>query len=103
MNFKELRDSMDQLLDKVSSSKTSKTITRDKYDAIIQHLTDPKIDVDPHFKAWVKKRKFALQNIPALDITNALIVPTEDGEDPEDGKTHKVALATFYLSYQLAE
>ena len=43
MNFKELRDSMDQLLDKVSSSKTSKTITRDKYDAIVQHLTDPKI------------------------------------------------------------
>ena len=82
MNFKELRDSMDQLLDKVSSSKTSKTITRDKYDAIVQHLTDPKIDVDPHFKAWVKKRKFALQNIPTLDITNALIVPTEDGEDP---------------------
>jgi transposase InsO family protein len=82
MDFQELRHTMNSFADQISNSKTSKTITREKFDRIVSHLNNQTISVDPHFRAWVKKRKFAIQNIPALEITNALIVPSDEDTDP---------------------
>ena len=60
---------------KLEDSQTSPVISAEKYDDIVAHLRAPNDKVDPHFKAWVKKRNFQLMSLPGLGIDHSLVVP----------------------------
>lgn len=63
--------------DRINSKNEEST---EKYESVIRHLTTGD-KVTPHFKAWVKKKRFSIHNIPALDIVDTLVVPADE-KDP---------------------
>ena len=64
---------------------TSQMISEEKYDAIIRHLKNPKEQIDSNFKTYIKKKKFALLDIPGINLYGVLVVPkpssSSQGED----------------------
>lgn len=48
-----------------------------KYEAIIHHLQHPEFKVEPHFKHWVKTRRFQLLDIPEEDERQVLVIPKD--------------------------
>ncbi|PIK39696.1 putative SCAN domain-containing protein 3-like [Apostichopus japonicus] len=81
MSFEPLKEHMKSTTDNLLKAKTTYVISREKYESVIRHLTTGD-NVTPHFKAWVKKKRFSIQNIPALDIVDTLVVPADEKEDP---------------------
>ncbi|XP_076037988.1 uncharacterized protein LOC143023355 [Oratosquilla oratoria] len=68
---------MQRLAERQAASTKSPTISEEKYDAIRCHLLDPSEKVDPHFRHWVKRRKFQIVNIPGLGLHQVLVIPNE--------------------------
>lgn len=48
-----------------------------KYEAIIHHLQHPEFKVEPHFKHWVKTRRFQLLDLPEEDEKQVLVIPKD--------------------------
>lgn len=61
---------------KASSSKSC-ILSQEKFDAIVRHLSFPEDKIDPHFKHWVKSRKFQLADLPGLGLFKVLVIPNE--------------------------
>ncbi|CAN9508806.1 unnamed protein product [Ophioblennius macclurei] len=78
------RQHLQVLADEFGASPRSSLISEEKYNAIIQHLQHPHEKVDPHFKHWVKKRKFQLMDLPGLGLGQVLVLPN-DNKNKDDG------------------
>ena len=50
-------------------------LTENKAQEIIAHIKNPVEKVDHNFKHWVKTRGLKLITLPALGVTDSLIVP----------------------------
>ena len=66
------RQICDELMNKMIASQKSTIITTEKYHKIVEHLKNPTIPVNAHFKHWVKTKGFYLYNEPALNIIDVL-------------------------------
>ena len=72
-------------------SKKSPVITKVKYDAIVKHLRNLNDKVDAHFRHWVKGREFKLLDMPALGLSDTLVVPKKnDKQTDTDSRYLKV-------------
>ena len=60
-----------------------------KYEAIIHHLQHPDFKVEPHFKHWVKTRRFQLLDLPEENERQVLVISKD--------KTNKVGVGTVWL------
>ena len=60
--------------------KGSKVISRDKGEKIVKLLKGTSFPepIDPHFRFWVKKRKFRLMDYPSLGLKDVLCLPTKE-------------------------
>ena len=77
VNANNHRKKLDDFLKRVLDSQKSLVVTAEKYEDVIRHLRAPNEKVDPHFKAWVKKRQFQLMSFPGLGIEQSLVVPNK--------------------------
>ena len=75
-------------LETILSSKRSLVLTKEKFDATVAHLKNPRDPVDAHFKHWVKTKKFGLVDIPALELVDALVVPNPAASKIEGATRH---------------
>ena len=74
------RQKLQVLADEQGSSSKSPAISADRYEDICKHLLHPEIKVDPHFKAWVKQRKFQLMDLPGLGLKQVLAIPNSKND-----------------------
>ena len=73
------KEIMDNFLKSLTNARTSSVLSDDKYEAVLKHLKDPNTKVDRNFKHWVHKNKgFQSMDLPALDVSNAIVVPIKD-------------------------
>ena len=71
------RKIMNKHVQKLLASKRAHMISDEKNGEIVTHLKNPTASVDPHFRHWVKSKKFQLMDIPALCVSNALVLPAK--------------------------
>ncbi|XP_029953862.1 zinc finger protein 837-like isoform X2 [Salarias fasciatus] len=81
------RQRLQDLADEFGASPRSSLISEEKYNSIIQHLQHPHDKVDPHFKHWVKKRRFQLMDLPGLGLGQVLVLPNDNkNKDDSDSQ-----------------
>ena len=60
-----------------AASTKSCVLSHERFEAIVHHLSSAQDKVDPHFKHWVKSRKFQLADLPGLGLFKGLVIPNE--------------------------
>ena len=73
--MEEHRAQVNKLIGELAVHPKSPVISKEKYDQIVNHLKQPTVKVDSHFKAWVKKRQYQLLDVPGLGLQDALQLP----------------------------
>ena len=73
----------------IATSPGSALLTGEKFANIVEHLKDPEKTKDPHFRHWVKRKKFALMNMPGIGLLDVLVVSNE--------KASKVGFKTQWI------
>ena len=68
------------VLDELVNSKSSKMVSREKYEMIVSHLKNPSDMVKPKFKFWVKERGFYLIDLPAGELKDVVVIPNKATE-----------------------
>jgi len=66
---------MEEYALKAGDTARSLVISDHKHAAILQHLQDPTAKIDAKLKHYIKKKGFQVMDLPALGITQALVVP----------------------------
>ena len=69
------KDICNAVLDELVNSKSSKMVSREKYDMIFNHLKNPSDTVKPKFKFWVKEKGFYLTDLPAGGLKDVVVQP----------------------------
>lgn len=69
---------MDRYLEELLKSKKTPVLTAERYEAAIHHIRHPDEKVDPHFKHWVKERKFQIVDLPGLGLKDVLVAPRKE-------------------------
>ena len=83
---------INECVQKVSSARNSKVISKVKYDQIVSVLTgNSSDDVNAKFRWWVKEKSFQLLNIPELGLTDVLCTPAK--------KEVIIILFSFFFSF----
>ncbi|XP_045116045.1 SCAN domain-containing protein 3-like isoform X1 [Portunus trituberculatus] len=72
--IQEHREVMHNLAEIQGKSPKSLVMSVAKYEAIVHHLQHPTFKVEPHFKHWVKTRKFQLLDLPEEDERQVLVI-----------------------------
>ena len=65
-------------LEELLKSKKTPVLTDERYEATIHHIRHPDEKVDPHFKHWVKERKFQIVDLPGLGLKDVLVTPRKE-------------------------
>ena len=79
------RQRMKEIADNQAASPKSPAISQARYNAIRDHLLDSSKKVDPHFKHWVKTRKFEIVDLPGLGLQQVLVIPNDHEKNQLDG------------------
>ena len=74
------KDICNAVLDELVNSKSSKMVSREKYDMIFNHLKNPSDTVKPKFKFWVKEKGFYLTDLPAGGLKDVVVQPNNAKE-----------------------
>ena len=75
MERKRFKEKIQQIIDAQAVAERSVVLAEDKYEAIRCHLRNLEVKVDPHFKFWVKNKKFQVMDLPGLGLNNVIVVP----------------------------
>lgn len=75
MDDSNFRKRMLEMANSQAASKKSLVLSKQKYEVIRNHILDKNINVDAHFKHWVKIRKFDIVDLPALGLQQTLVLP----------------------------
>lgn len=54
---------------------SSSLMSDDKYEETVYHLKNPHFRVSPAFKHWVKKKGFAIMDLPEWGLHDVLVIP----------------------------
>ena len=73
------------------SSQTSLAIPEEKFNCFVNHLKNKNAPVSSNLKYWIKTKKLALIDVPALNLVDVLTVP-----NPAAAKTVKCIYVNLF-------